>query len=300
IGLIKKSVGVDVTFFQWMLLCVPLLIAMGIVLFGLLYVLHPDRRGPKSSVSGAEVLSYIRNERAQVGPWNAGQINTLIAFAIAVTLWILPGILALPGLKEVEWASNLAAWFKAHMPESIVAVMAAILLFFLPTDLREGRFTLTWHEAQKIDWGTILLFGGGLALGSLMFDTGVAEALGKSLTGQLGAQSLWALTAISIVLGIILSETTSNTASANMVIPVVIGISQTTGIDPLPPALGACLGASYGFMLPVSTPPNAIVYGSGLVPLSRMLRAGIIFDVLGFFIIFVGLRLLYPIIFAHT
>ena len=87
--------------------------------------------------------------------------------------------------------------------------------------------------------------------------------------------------------------------AARKLIPVVIGISQTTGIDPLPPALGACLGASYGFMLPVSTPPNAIVYGSGLIPLSRMMRAGIIFDVLGFFIIFGGLRLLYPMIFKH-
>ena len=81
-----------------------------------------------------------------------------------------------------------------------------------------------------------------------------------------------------------------------MVVPVVIAICQGAGVDPLPPALGAVLGASYGFMLPVSTPPNAIVYGSGLVPLSRMMRAGILFDVIGFFIILGGLRVLYPIL----
>jgi sodium-dependent dicarboxylate transporter 2/3/5 len=168
----------------------------------------------------------------------------------------------------------------------------------LPTRLREGEFTLSWHDAQKIDWGTILLFGGGLALGSLMFDTGVAEAMGRSLTGPFldSSSSVWTLTAIAIALGIVLSEVTSNTASANMVVPVVIAICQGAGINPLPPALGAVLGASYGFMLPVSTPPNAIVYGSGLVPLSRMLRAGIIFDVIGFGIIFVGLRLLCPLL----
>ena len=97
-------------------------------------------------------------------------------------------------------------------------------------------------------------------------------------------------------MGIVLSEATSNTASANMVVPVVIAISQSAGVDPLPPAIGACLGASYGFMLPVSTPPNAIAYGSGLVPLSRMMRAGVVFDVLGFAGIFVGLRVLYPLI----
>ena len=318
LGLIRKSTGVDISFFQWMLLMLPLLAAMGLLLLVLLYVLHPERKRPKKATAvidvapnttvldyrpataptseGREVLDYIRAERQLLGKWTTGQINTLVAFLIAVTLWVMPGVLALPFFKNVDWMQQLAAWFKASMPESIVALLAASILFMLPTKLSKGEFTLSWHEAQKIDWGTILLFGGGLALGSLMFDTKVAEAMGNALTSQIGTQSLWGLTAISIVMAIILSEATSNTASANMVIPVVIAISQSAGVDPLPPALGACLGASYGFMLPVSTPPNAIAYGSGLVPLSRMMRAGIVFDVLGFVVIFVGLRLLYPLV----
>jgi sodium-dependent dicarboxylate transporter 2/3/5 len=185
-------------------------------------------------------------------------------------------------------------WLNARLPEAIVALFAAVLLFVLPLNLREGQFTLTWDQAVRIDWGTILLFGGGLALGTLMFDTGVAKALGETITGRLGISSLWAITALSIAMAIVLSEATSNTASANMIIPVVIGICQTAGISPIPPALGACLGASYGFMLPVSTPPNAIVYGSGLVTIPAMVRAGILFDVLGFAIIWCGLRLLCP------
>jgi sodium-dependent dicarboxylate transporter 2/3/5 len=170
------------------------------------------------------------------------------------------------------------------------------LLFALPVDRKRGRFTLGWDDAVRIDWGTILLFGGGLALGTLMFDTGVAHAMGRALTSKLGVQSLWTLTAVSILLGIILSEATSNTAAANMVIPVVIGIAQSAGVSPVPPALGACLGASYGFMLPVSTPPNAIVYGSGLVSVPSMVRAGIVFDVVGFAIIWAGLRVLCPLL----
>lgn len=296
IGLIRDATGTDIAFFQWMLLCVPLLLVMGAVLFFLLYLLHRDPSRKRSTVSGVDVLAYIQGARRELGPWTRGQVNTLICFGVAVTLWVLPGVLALPWLQKFGWAVKLDDWFSSHLPEAVVALLAAILLFVLPTNLREGEFTLSWHEGQKIDWGTILLFGGGLALGSLMFKTGVAEAMGKSLTGQIGATSLWTLTAVSIVLGIVLSEATSNTAAATMVIPVIIAISKSAGVDPLPPALGGCLGASYGFMLPVSTPPNAIAYGSGLVPLARMMRAGIIFDVIGFVIIFVGLRLLYPLL----
>jgi sodium-dependent dicarboxylate transporter 2/3/5 len=112
----------------------------------------------------------------------------------------------------------------------------------------------------------------------------------------LGFDSLWMLTGLAVALGILISELTSNTASANMVIPVMIAMAQALGVSPLPPALGGCLGASYGFMLPISTPPNAIVYGSGLIPITQMIRAGVVFDILGFFIIWLGLRLLCPLL----
>jgi sodium-dependent dicarboxylate transporter 2/3/5 len=312
IGLIRRTLGIDISFFRWMALAVPMLLVMGAVLFVLLYALHsegiaaakpggapaaptpPESPAPSASrESSAGLTDYLRTERTRLGPWTPGQINTLIAFAVAVVLWILPGVLSLP-LFPTDFAP--AKWFAVRMPESAAALAAAILLFVLPTDVRKGEFTLTWPEAVKIDWGTILLFGGGLSLGTLMFDTGVARALGESITSHTGAHSLWALTALSTAIAIVLSEATSNTASANMVIPVVIALSQSAGINPLPPALGACLGASYGFMLPVSTPPNAIVYGTGLVPIPKMIRAGIIFDVVGFVIIVAGLRVLCPVL----
>jgi len=272
-----------------------MLLVMGAVLFVLLYALHPiadAQPAGRSSNAGASGLSeYLNSERKRLGRWTPGQVNTLIAFAVAVTLWILPGVLSLP-MFPADFAP--AKWFAARMPESAAALIAAVLLFVLPTDLRSGEFTLTWPEAVKIDWGTILLFGGGLSLGTLMFDTGVAKALGEAITSRTGASSLWALTALSTAIAIVLSEATSNTAAANMVIPVVIALSQSAGVNPLPPALGACLGASFGFMLPVSTPPNAIVYGTGLVPIPKMIRAGIVFDVIGFVIIVAGLRVLCP------
>ena len=300
IGLIREATKVDIGFFRWMMLTVPLLLIMWPILFCLLYFLHRSPKAVQATVEtttdsdGAppDLLEYIQLQRKQLGPWTTGQKNTLLAFFVAVTLWILPGILQTPLFE----GNILGPWMSAHLPEAVVALIGALLLFVLPTNSREGKATLTWEEAAKIDWGTVLLFGGGLALGALMFKTGVAVAMGKGLAGLLGVQSLWALTALAILMAIFFSEAASNAASATMIIPVVIAIAQSAGVNPLPPALGACLGASFGFMLPVSTPPNAIAYGSGLVPLPRMMRAGILFDIVGFFIILIGLRVLCPLL----
>jgi sodium-dependent dicarboxylate transporter 2/3/5 len=300
IGLIRRTAGFEISFFKWMALCIPLFVVMGAFLLVLLWWLHPAKEettGKSGRGLGAGMLQYITREYDRLGGWTWGQTNTLIAFGIAVFLWVLPGVLALPiwgGGELAQDAAMLGTWMSARLPESVVALIAAVLLFMLPVNLPEGRFTLTWADAVKIDWGTILLFGGGLSLGTLMFDTGVAAAMGNAVTRQIGASDVWTLTAVSIVIAIFLSETTSNTASANMIIPVVIALAQTAGVSPIPPALGACLGASYGFMLPVSTPPNAIAYGSGLVPIARMMRAGILFDIFGAILIFVGLRILCP------
>lgn len=255
----------------------------------------PSGRSPETergSASAVGLTDHIERERASLGPWTRGEINTVFAFSIAVLLWILPGVVSAVGLGDSGFARTLQSRF----PEAAVALLAALLLFLLPVNLSKGEFTLTWSEAVQIDWGTILLFGGGLTLGTLMFETGVAEALGTGLTGLLGASSLWALTFAVIPIAILLSETSSNTAAASMVIPVVIAIAQAAGVNPVPPALGACFGASYGFMLPVSTPPNAIVYGTGMIPIPRMIRAGFLFDLFGVVVIFVGLRIMCPLL----
>ena len=326
LGQLEKA-DIHISFFKWMALMVPLLAVMAIALFLLLHLLHPSRDEPgarRSSTSDAEttgLAAYLATERARLGAWTPGQRNTLIAFTVAVTLWILPGFLQALAQEDPKPAAAAAAttpatrttqpsgpatgdsglkravaFFatKGQMPEAVVALLAALLLFVLPTDLRRGKFTLTWSQAVNIDWGTLLLFGGGIALGELMVDTGVDKALGRWAVARTGASSMWALTGAMIALGIFLSETTSNTAAATMLAPLAISMAKSLGVSPIPPALGACLGASYGFMLPVSTPPNAIVFGSGLVPITRMMRAGIIFDVMGFFIIWAGLRLLCP------
>jgi len=291
LGLLKKLADIEISFVRWTMLMLPMFLLMFAALCVLLYWLHPGSTSKGETLPMEKLQSRIRAQYSELGGWSQGQINTMIVFVFAAVFWIVPGLLP-EFLGKEHQVSKMAKSF----PEPIVALIAAVLLFVLPINFRAGQFTLTWRQAAKIDWGTILLFGGGITLGSLMDSTGVAKSLGESLTGAIGASSIWALTAAAVALGIILSETTSNTAAANMIIPVIIALAKEAHVNPLPPVLGACLGASFGFMLPVSTPPNAIVYGSGFVPITAMLRAGIIFDILGFLLIVSGLYVLCPLL----
>jgi sodium-dependent dicarboxylate transporter 2/3/5 len=135
-----------------------------------------------------------------------------------------------------------------------------------------------------------------MALGTLAFEPGLAGAIGRGLTSLLGVRSDLGLLVTSTALATLLSETTSNTASANMAVPVVIAFARSAGLDPVLPAIGAIMGASLGFMLPVSTPCNAIVYGSGRIPLTAMMRYGIALDLAGVLVVVLVLWLLGPLV----
>ena len=286
IGMVRDLTDRRLSFFDWVAVTMPLTVVMLI----LVWVILRLRYGEPMETSG-EITRYVAAEREKLRLWSGAERNVLCVFLLACTLWMLPGAVILVSSAEAP----LPRFFETYLPESAVALIGAVLLFMLPTHLGRGEFTITWRQAARIDWGTILLFGGGLSLGRLMFDTKLAAAVGNSVVRLSGAESVWALTAVAIVTGIVLSEVSSNTASASMVIPVVIAAATSTGVSPIPPALGAALGASFGFMLPVSTPPNAIVYGSGLVPVGEMLRSGIWLDLTGAVVIWGGLRLLCPL-----
>lgn len=286
ISMLRELAGRRLTFFHWMLIAFPLALLMLL----LCWVILRWRYGVGGATEG-DAHAYIAAEHGRLGPWTAGQRNVLIVFIVAVILWMLPGLATI--LTSPEAA--VPRFFERRLPEAMVALLAGVSLFLLPTDLRTGRFTISWRRAVGIDWGTILLFGGGLSLGKLMFETGLAETMGAAMVRVSGAESVWGLTAVAIALGIILSETSSNTAAASMLVPTIIAVAGGGGMNPIPPVLGAALGASFGFMLPVSTPPNAIVYGTGLVPLREMMASGIRLDVAGAVLIWLGLRVLVPL-----
>lgn len=284
LGFIRGQIGVEIPFFSWMLLGVPAVCVLFVALFLILRWLSPA--GVPALPGGAEA---VRAGRAALGPWTTGQRSTCFAFGVTVALWVLPGALAL-ALGD-RHPTTLA--FAARLPEGVVGLLGGVLLFLLPGN--EGTRAITWREAVRIDWGVVLLYGGGFALGTLAFKTGLAEAIGRGATGLLPTGPT-GLVAAATVVAVLLSETTSNTAAANMVVPVVIAIARAANIDPVAPALAATMGASLGFMLPVSTPCNAIVYGSGVVPLSRMMRAGLVLDIVGTVVIIATVSLLAPLI----
>lgn len=283
IGFIRNlGGGADISFFKWTLIGAPVVIVLFLFLWFYLNKLAPA--GVREIAGSAEMLD---REREKLGNWTRGQKSTVVAFAATVALWVVPGLIAL-------FAGEQSAVYKAinsRVPEAVAALLGALLLFLLPGN-EKGEKAITWDEAIKIDWGVILLYGGGFALGVLSFQTGLAEAVGRGLTGLLPVSGGFGLLAASVVVAVIVSETTSNTASANMVVPVVIAIAQAQGADPFIPALGATFGASLGFMLPVSTPCNAIVYGSGLVPLTKMVKYGILLDLAGIIVIVALVQLL--------
>jgi sodium-dependent dicarboxylate transporter 2/3/5 len=276
LGMLERLTGYRLSFAGWMLFGVPLTIVLFFVLAGIF-----GATALKGVVLDTPATNPIREELRKLGGLKAGERNVVLAFAITVTLWLLPGVFAITGQGD----SGFARGYAAAVPESVAAMIGAILLFLLPVNWRARRFTLGWADASRIDWGIILLFGGGLMMGELAFSTGLAERVGRGILTVLPASGQFALTLLFTGLAAAVSETASNTASANMIIPITIAVAQASGVDPVVPALGATLGSSMGFMMPISSPPNAIVYSSGHVPISAMMRYGIALDIAGFVIV---------------
>jgi sodium-dependent dicarboxylate transporter 2/3/5 len=286
LGYMKRPevLGRSVDFLSWCAVGVPMMVLIFLGLYGWLRL-----QAPAHGLDMRALRDHLRSEYARVGRWKTGEVNTLGVFLVAVALWVTPGVLGLAGFREAEKA------FARSFPEEVVAVLAAVLLFLLPTDYRARQFTLSAADWPQIDWGTLLLFGAALSLGGLMFRTGLAEAVGRSTFELAGTRDPWALTALAIVAGILLSEVTSNTATVSALLPVVHRLAAEAGVDPLPPLLGLTFGASFGSALPVSTPPNAIVYSTGLAPVRRMVRGGLGLDVIAGVTIWVVLRVAWDV-----
>jgi sodium-dependent dicarboxylate transporter 2/3/5 len=242
------------------------------------WMLFPAARHMRLSESAT---ASVKEELRKLGPAGAGERNVLLAFGATVVLWTLPGLLAL-FLGQAHW---LTVKITTLFPESIAAMIGALLLFVLPISWRSRRFTLTWDEASNIDWGIILLFGGGLAMGGLADSTGLADSFGRWVVSFVPDAGSAGLTMVFTLVAILMSEAASNTAAATVVVPTAIAVATAAGVSPLEPALGATLGASMGFMMPISTPPNAIVYSSGYIPIGTMMRYGVVLDIVGYAVI---------------
>lgn len=265
-GAVEEMTGYQIPLFDWLSMSAPYVLALGAAMWLALVLLNrPETR----RIPGGQ--EYFRAQYAELGGLSRGERNVLWVFVVTVVLWVLPAIV------DTAQITNAAVVAVAdRLNEGSVVVLAAGLLFFLPTGT--GTRTLTWQDATKIDWGTVVLVGVGLTIGRMMSETGLAETFGAAVAGATGVQSTLLLCLVAVVLGMVISETTSNTASVGIVVPIIIPIAVAIGVDPLIPAMAAIFGGNAGAMLPVSTPPNAIVYGSGYVPMIRMIRTGVVAD----------------------
>ena len=275
----------SISFFDWMIWGVVAMILYFIVAYFVLWRMFPS---DVKHIEGAR--EFIRSHVDGLGKWTRAQVNSLIAFGVAVVLWVAPSILTLIYGQQ----SDIMKFYDSHFHESIAAMAGALLLFFLPVNLKENKMTLSWKEGMSgIDWGTLLLFGGGLSVGGLMYTTGLSYWIGDGIKVAMGGNpSEFLLIAVFCVSGLLLAEFTSHTAAVNLIGTISIGTATSLGFSPIPVAVGIALASSLGFMMPVSTPPNAIVYASGYVPITKMIKSGVIIDLIGVFCITIPIVLI--------
>jgi solute carrier family 13 (sodium-dependent dicarboxylate transporter), member 2/3/5 len=291
LGFIRNQLGVSISFPGWCAISLPVVAILATILVAVLTKLFP------AGIDRLEgVQEFVRGERARLGRWTTGQKSTALAFGATVAMWVVPGVL----LVTLGADHPACVWLRDRLPEGVAALSGAILLFLLPGDRGvDGRVprALVWSHA-RIDWDIVLLYGGGLALGELCFSTGLAAAAGRQITGWIpqGPAAAPALVAVAALVAVVTSEFTSNVASATMVVPIVIAMGQAVGVEPVAAAVAATMAASLGFMMPVSSPCNAIVYGSGRIPLRAMMLSGVVLDLVGWGVITAALLTAGPLL----
>ncbi|MBI1223701.1 MAG: DASS family sodium-coupled anion symporter [Bacteroidetes bacterium] len=264
-GYMAKN-GYEINFFDWMLVGVPLMVLLvGLTYFINVKIIFPNRLG---KFEGAKEL--IEGELKALGKPSSAEKKVFWLFMVTVFFWVSSGFLskAIPGL---------------HLGDEMIAIAAAIALFLIPVDFKNGVFLLDWDSTSRLPWGILLLFGGGLALADALYKTGLIDIIGSAFHGSQINRVLFvlALTAATVLL----SEAMSNVALVVVFLPVVSGIAQAVGIEPILLAIPMTLAASCGFMLPMATPPNAIVFGSGHLKVADMVKSGFWLDILSILVI---------------
>lgn len=278
-----------ISFISWMGFALPLSLVMLVLTWFILTRIIFRYKLPE--IEGGRGL--IRSELRKMGPVSRGEWTVLIVFMLTAFLWFFRQPLA-----NWDW---LVKSFPpiARLDDSIIAMMGGLVLFLIPVNLSRGEFALDWKTAEKLPWGILLLFGGGLSLAVAFEKSGLGAAIGQWVSSQ-SSMSIVALVVLVTVMVVFLTELTSNLATANLLIPILdqvaagIQTSDGVGIDPLILVVPAALAASCAFMFPVATPPNAIVFASGHVRIGQMMKAGVALNLLAIILIPLLVYLLGP------
>lgn len=255
-GVLEQQYGISIGFADWLIFAFPLSLFM--LLLAWLYLTRIACPLRHDEEAGTRAL--IRQQLHELGPPRREEALVLVVFIAVASAWILRGLLSFPWLNGVS--------------DATIAMAGAIALFMIPVDWRKGRFLLDWQSAVKLPWEIIILFGGGFTLASGFADSGLTVWLVNQL-GDLQGVPVWLLIAAVTLLVIFLTEVTSNTATATIVLPVMGALAGAMTVNPTLLMIPAAIAASYAFMLPVATPPNAIVFSGGYLTVPQMARAGL-------------------------
>ncbi|MEI4232944.1 SLC13 family permease [Roseovarius sp. D22-M7] len=265
-GYAADELGRPIGFLEWMMLGVPL--AAIFMLIGWALMVNVLYRFKLDAIPGGQEM--IRGQIDQLGPMSQAEKMVAAVFIGAAFLWIVPGLLAnIPGLGFLDAFNDTA-----------IAIFAGLMLFFLPGRGRR-EMVLTWNDAERgLPWGVLLLFGGGLSLASGVASSGLDDWFGAQVSGLEGLPTILLIGSVVLIV-LFLTEITSNTATAATFIPVLGGVAVGIGAVPLQLLIPAAFAATCAFMLPVGTPPNAIVFGTGKVTIGQMIRGGVVLNVVG-------------------
>ena len=211
-----------------------------------------------------------------------GELLTLIIFCLTSLGWIFRRDISLGNFHITGWATFLG--IGDYVNDSTGALAGALLLFIIPTNLKKNEFIMNWEWAQRIPWGILILFGGGFALAKGFESSGLDQWIGNSFNGFNNIAPVFMVLTVCLLLTF-LTEITSNTATITMILPILGAVTLSLGINPFILMIPATISTSCAFMMPVATPPNAIVFGSGYLKIQDMARIGVILNLLGVLVI---------------
>ncbi|MFO7926469.1 MAG: SLC13 family permease [Halobacteriota archaeon] len=253
-GIARTSLGVEIGFLEWMLFGLPIAVVfLPVTWVVLVTLLSPEMRTiPKSG-------AMIERQLEELGAMGTGERRVLVVFAIVVAGWLLRPFVIEPIAPGIT--------------DTTIALVGGVLLFLIPVDLQRGEFLLEWEYTTRVPWGVLLLFGAGFSLASAFQASGLDQWIAGNLTGLRGVAFIVILLAVATLV-VFLTEVTSNSATASLFIPVMVSLAASLVVSPIVLMVTVAVAASFAFMLPVATPPNAIVFGSGYLTIPQMARVG--------------------------
>lgn len=267
VGFMAENYGIEISFARWMMVGVP----VSAIMLPIAWILLTRVLFPVNIPANDAVRDHLHNMREELGKLTTAERRVAVIFGTVIFSWMLrkpiTGWLGITGVSDAG-----------------IVMTAALLLFLLPSGDRERPQLMTWQYASRLPWGVLVLFGGGLSLAAVVSNSGLALWLGESLA-PLNAWGVAALVIAAVAMVIFLTELTSNLATAATLLPVMGAMAIQAGVPPIVLTVPITIAASCAFMLPVATPPNAIVFSTGLISIPEMVRAGVLLNVIGIIIV---------------